>query len=308
MPIKETRNKFKNGKLSKPDFIKAMYQNHHSCLFDYSEFLKETNISSIEILDDEVIMTSRDKGVKIICPREDFRVAPVEALNFLDYEPVDSNMMMRLISSDANIIDIGANMGWYAINFAKTFPQSKIFAFEPIPKTYSFLKKNIALNKVSNITASQFGLSNEKKSLTFYLYPEGSGNASAENLSERNDAELVQCQVETLDDFVNSNQLKIDFIKCDVEGAELFSFLGAKKTIVRDKPIIFTEMLRKWAAKFNYHPNEIIKFFSSLGYQCFYANNQFLKEFFVMTDETAETNFFFLHSEKHKLLINQLLK
>jgi FkbM family methyltransferase len=308
MPINETRNKFQNGKLSKPEFIKAMYQNHHSSLFDYSEFLKETNISSIEILDDEVIMTSRDKGVKIICPKGDFRVAPVEALNFLDYEPVDSNMMMRLISSDANIIDIGANMGWYAINFAKTFPLSKIFAFEPIPQTYSFLKKNIALNKVSNITACQFGLSNEKKSLTFYLYPEGSGNASAENLSERNDAEMVQCQVEVLDDFVNSHQLKIDFIKCDVEGAELFAFLGAKKTIARDKPIIFTEMLRKWAAKFNYHPNEIIKFLNSLGYKCFYANNQFLKEFFVMTDETAETNFFFLHSEKHKLLINQLLK
>lgn len=104
------------------------------------------------------------------------------------------------------------------------------------------------------------------------------------------------------------NQLHVDFIKCDVEGAELLAFQGAKETLQRDKPIVFTEMLRKWAAKFNYHPNEIIMLFSTFGYRCFYADGEALKELLVMTDETLETNFFFLHCEKHEQVINKLLK
>ena len=275
---------------------------------NYSTYLKKTNIASIEITDDAVVMTSRDKGIKMICPLGDHRVAPIEALNFLDYETIDSAMIMKLVSPNDCVVDIGANMGWYSINIAKTFPSCKVHAFEPIPKTYAYLEKNIKLNQMGNIFPHHFGLSSESKDLTFYFYPEGSGNASSANLSERKDAELVTCHVKKLDDFVNINKLHVDFIKCDVEGAELFVYQGAMMTLQRCKPVVFTEMLRKWAAKFNYHPNDIIDLFASLGYRCFYADNSILKELFVMTDETIYTNFFFLHSEKHAEQINNLLQ
>lgn len=69
---------------------------------------------------------------------------------------------------------------------------------------------------------------------------------------------------------------------------------GALKTLKQDQPVVFTEMLRKWAAKFNYHPNEVIALFTSLGYECFYASiDGTLLDFNEMTDETKETNFFF---------------
>jgi hypothetical protein len=64
--------------------------------------------------------------------------------------------------------------------------------------------------------------------------------------------------------FVAKNNAKVDFIKCDVEGAELFVYQGAKATLMQQKPIVFTEMLRKWAAKFDYHPNDIIALFDEL--------------------------------------------
>jgi FkbM family methyltransferase len=307
MKLADTRNEFLNGKITKPDFIKEMYQRHHTHLFDFANYLKQTIISKIEIIDDCVIMSSRENEVKMICPLGDYRVAPIEALNFLDYESIDSAMIFRLVSSEDTVIDIGANMGWYSINIAKKFPLTDIHAFEPIPKTYSFLEQNIKLNAVNNIASYHFGLSNESKDLTFYFYPEGSGNASSANLSERTDAELVTCHVERLDDFVNSNNLHVDFIKCDVEGAELFAFQGAIETLKNDKPIVFTEMLRKWAAKFNYHPNEIISLFSSLGYRCFVANDNNLHEFFEMDESTIETNFFFLHSDNHASQISALL-
>jgi FkbM family methyltransferase len=306
MSILKTRDSFLNGEISKPDFIRLMYELHHAKLFEYTAYLKKTNIKSIEILDDELVMTSRDNGVKIICPLGDHRVAPIETLNFLDYETQDSAMIMQLVQATDTVIDIGANMGWYSINIAKKYPSSSVHAFEPIPKTYSFLRKNTLLNEISNVKILNFGLSNEAKDITFYFYPEGGVNASSANLSERADAELITCHVERLDDYVNQTSINVDFIKCDVEGAELFAFEGATETLQRDKPIVFTEMLRKWAAKFNYHPNEIISLFAELGYRCFTVADSKLVEFSLMDENTRQTNFFFLHKEKHHNQIQAL--
>jgi len=125
--------------------------------------------------------------------------------------------------------------------------------------------------------------------------------SSMANLREDQDTVTEECVVKKLDDFVSSTPSlkRIDFIKCDVEGAELFVFKGALETMKKDKPIIFTEMLRKWASKFNYHPNQIINLLKDLGYGCFVPHNGRMKEIVEMDENTVETNFFFLHGEKH---------
>ena len=97
--------------------------------------------------------------------------------------------------------------------------------------------------------------------------------------------------------------MTVDFIKCDVEGAELLVFKGGLNTIKRDKPIIFSEILRKWSAMFNYDPNEIFDLFKSEGYLAFTVNTNVLLPFCRMDESTVETNFFFLHAEKHRDLI-----
>jgi FkbM family methyltransferase len=304
--LQKIREQHLAGEISKPEYIEKMYQMHHAQLFEYAKYLAQTDVNSIQIRDNAVVMTSRKYGISMQCPEGDHRVAPIESLNFLSYEEKDTNMILKLVPKRAVVFDVGANMGWYSLLIARHVTDSQIHAFEPIPKTYSSLARNIELNHANNVTAHHFGLSSERKDITFYFYPEGSGNASSANLSERTDAELVTCHVERLDDFVRDNKLHVDFIKCDVEGAELFAFQGATETIQRDKPIVFTEMLRKWAAKFNYHPNEILSLFSSFGYKCFYAQENSLKELVEMTDETIETNFFFLHAKKHHHIINEL--
>ncbi len=95
----------------------------------------------------------------------------------------------------------------------------------------------------------------------------------------------------------------VDFIKCDVEGAELNVFRGGLKSIAKHKPIIFTEMLRKWSARYGYHPNAIIDLFHSNGYRCFVINQKMLSKVTKIDDDTVETNFFFLHKDKHASLI-----
>ena len=85
-----------------------------------------------------------------------------------------------------------------------------------------------------------------------------------------------------------------DLIKCDVEGGELKTFLGARNTLAEHRPVVFTEMLRKWAARFHYHPNDLIAFFATLDYVCYRIENGALTPMPHMTDDTAETNFFFI--------------
>jgi FkbM family methyltransferase len=303
--IKKTVTDYLNGKTEKPSYIKLMYEQHHARLFEYAAYMKETNIQKIEIEDDNVIMTSRDRGVRMNCSTGDFRIAPIETLNFFDYEKLESNMMENLLSDGDTLFDIGANIGWYSINLGISRRASKIHAFEPIPETYLQLQKNISLNPCVNINAHNFGFSNEEGEFPFFYYSEGSGNASSANLTERDDVISVTCKVRTLDDFVKEARLKVDFIKCDVEGAELLVFKGGINTILRDKPIIFSEILRKWSAKFSYNPNEIFDLFRNQGYQAFTVTDQYLTEFFTMDEYTVQTNFFFLHTEKHKVLLDR---
>lgn len=307
--MSSTQESFINGACSKPDYINEMYDDFHSQLFTYAEWLAGTNVERIEISDGKVVMTSRDNGVKIVCPKFDKRVAPVEILNFGEYELVDSNMILELVEPGSCVLDIGANMGWYALNIAKLQPDTTVHAFEPLLSTYAALTENVRMNALSNIHTYNFGFSSKKQDLEFFFYPEGSGNASSANLSDRDDVQMVICHVEVLDEALTELKLpKVDFIKCDVEGAELFVFKGGLRTLAQDKPVVFTEMLRKWAAKFDYHPNEIIDLFVSLGYQCFTASvDKKLHKFGHMDEKTQETNFFFLHEEQHAAVIKRLL-
>lgn len=303
MNLIEIKERFASGEISKPDYIDRMHELHQG-LFTYSRAIRGTDIAKIEITDDTVTMTARGSGIRIVCDKDDKRIAPIEIINFDSYEKDEYSMIMKLIGANDVILDIGANIGWYSINIATTYPSSRIYAFEPIPKTFGYLARNIALNDIKNVRAGNFGLSNQEGDLTFYYYPEGSGNASSANLTGAGNVDQIKCRVITLDQFVATEKLEVNFIKCDVEGAELMVFQGALATLGRCKPAVFTEMLRKWSAKFGYHPNEIIKLFSDLGYRCFTVKGDRLVECPAMDEQTRETNFFFLQ-EAHIARIEQ---
>lgn len=302
--MQELKRDLQLDKISKPEYIKKMHRIHER-LFEYAEFIKDTDIASIQITDNGVMMTSRKSGIKMLCDEDDERQTPVEILNFGEYETEEMDFILNYIRKnnckDFTFVDIGGNIGWYSVNIAKAFPDIRIYTFEPIPRTYSYLQENLRLNRIGNVVANNLGIADEDKELTFYYYREGSGNASLSNLSERDDTEKVKVRVTRLDDFVKKNKIPVHFIKCDVEGAELFVFRGAANTLKKYKPVVLTEMLRKWAAKFNYHPNDLILFFRKLGYECFTISGKHLKPFIKMDEYTLETNFIFIHPDTVKI-------
>lgn len=307
MSLKDIKSKYSEGKISKPEYINKMHEIHRT-LFEYADWLKSNDVCKIEIASGEVFMTTRYEGVEypngfpvFVCDRDDQRIAPIEIINFGSYEKDEFLMMNKLMPSAGTFLDIGANIGFYSTHLAKIHPQLSIHSFEPLPKTYSYLKKHVELNNCEKVNLHNFGCSDKNGEFTYYYYSAGSGNASMAKLSDQTGVQEIQCKVRKLDEVVSEQKLKVDFIKCDVEGAELFVFKGGLETIKRDRPIVFTEILRKWSAKFNYNPNEIFELFYSLGYKAFVTSGKSLKPFTQMDEETIETNFFFIPEEKTNL-------
>lgn len=293
---------YQSGRLDKADYVRAMYE-RHEVLLDYAYHLSSTNLAEVRIKPGEVTATFKEPPITMVCPAADTRIAPIEAFNFGDYESAEIQLVHRLVGllggNSVRLLDIGANAGFYSLALASWFPDISGAAFEPIPSTYSHLMRNLGLNGVTRILARNLGLSDKVGELVFYTYPSQSGSSSMTRNVDAADVQEVRCPVTTLDAYITEHQQGADFIKCDVEGAELFVFKGGTEVLRRDRPVIFTEMLRKWCAQYKYHPNDIIGYLAVLGYGCHIVRDNRLAPCPRVTDDTKETNFIFLHREQH---------
>lgn len=303
MNIIELQQKYADGNISKQDYITHMYRHHHT-LYDYSNYIKKTDISKIEILEDGVYMTHRKLGIKMKCIPNDLRIAPIETLNFLSYESAELKSILQFIKPSPVVLDIGANIGWYSLVLGRLFPDSEIHAIEPSEKMFESLQLHISINDAKNIRPHKLGMSENSGECTFFEIPNNSVNSSMVNLTDDPAAKSQIVTVKTVDDFCAENNItKVDFIKCDVEGAELLVLKGAIETL-KKKPLVFCEMVRKWSIKFNYHPNEIIEFMKKFGYEeCYAISEKGLRLIGEMDDLTVETNFLFVPSSENNLLL-----
>jgi len=305
MKLNDLYASYKAGEREKHDYITAMHAKHQ-CLFDYHDYIQDTEIESIHIENAQIYVIMKNTGIKLFLDRYDSRFIPIEILNFKQFDPVERTLVFQMARQSKTVLDIGANIGWYSLNFSYLDNVNTIHSFEPIPWTFDYLTRHIDLNQVTKVTANNFALSNQNGQAEFYWNVKETGSSSMKNVQDREDSKRTTCKLAKLDDYVFQNNLSVDMIKCDVEGSELFVFQGATKTLARDKPFIFTEMLRKWAAKFDYHPNDIIRLLTDLGYQCYAYENATLRHFKEVTDDTQATNFFFIHPDNQQQLTTQL--
>ncbi|MDD4347480.1 MAG: FkbM family methyltransferase [Opitutales bacterium] len=300
------RRQFVDGEIDKQTYIFSIYK-YHELLHDYCNIISNTNISSIQILSDAVIVGLKDPEIQLIAPEGEWRTAAIESVNFGNYEASEIRLIRSIVQSMGSeirgFVDVGANAGFYSLAIAKLFPKVKVYSFEPVPQTFELLTRNIKINGLSDIVAFPLGLSDEPGKFTFHTYPSHSVAASRERLLDSVVSKTVSCDLDTMDHAVSLNSIPVDFIKCDVEGGELFVFKGGYETIKNNLPVVFSEMLRKWCHKFNYHPNDIIMFFSDLGYDCFAIGECGLTKCPVVDDYTKETNYIFFHRKKHSSLI-----
>lgn len=277
-------------------------------LLEISDFLNKNEENySIEINKNDIILTCGNCKILFDFTQTVCRAESV----LLKTEEEDWNFLQNFITDESVVFDIGANVGWFSINVSKLFPKSQIYAFEPLPSTFAWMKKNLDLNNTC-VNIYNVGLSDTNKKEIFYLPAESEaaslkpiddefytqeGNVGQKDIKKIQ--EEVECQIRSIDDFTSEHKIeKCDFMKIDVEGNELFTLRGGGIFISKTKPVIYCEMLRKHAKRFGYHPNEIIDFMKTIDYGCYEITNEKLAPFDTMTDETDQTNFFFIPNSK----------
>jgi FkbM family methyltransferase len=169
-------------------------------------------------------------------------------------------------------VDVGANQGEFALFAAHKARKGKVLAFEPVTKNRNLLLENIRLNAFSNLEVFPFGLSDQKGSLPVYtslatevfhghheglstLYPSEIRNVQEELIS-----------LEVFDNCFQGTPPHVDFVKIDVEGAELFVLRGMKAMLERDKPELLIEINEETFNSAGYATDDVVQLLSGYGY------------------------------------------
>ncbi len=157
----------------------------------------------------------------------------LETFSHDDYEPATSNAVKKLVKPGMNVINIGANIGYFTLLIARqTGPQGKVISFEPSSHTAKFLQQNIEANGYKNVETHSKAVSNKSGMADFWVGG-SSTHSFVSELKTQNYPQLTKMQVETvtLDDFLKNRDIRIDFIMMDAEGSEKYILEGMKKTL-----------------------------------------------------------------------------
>lgn len=155
-------------------------------------------------------------------------------------------LYLELLKNTAVVFDIGANTGIFALLAAIDSPSRQVHAFEPAPKIFDYLQKNVATNKLTNLKPVCGALTDYDGDIELYIPRSIMLPTSSSTLKGFRKAQAtITVPALTLDAYVANNQIaQVDLLKIDTEGTEPKVLEGAKHTLERDKPIIICEVLK----------------------------------------------------------------
>lgn len=183
-------------------------------------------------------------------------------------------LLQKELKKGMVMYDIGGNIGEMALFCAHHLgPDAKIYSFEPLDETYEVLQENIKLNEYENrIKAFNIALSDKNGEADLFAATEhndlGSFEDGSHTLYATDDRSvfLQKIKMETLDS--KQNELpKPDFIKLDVEGAELFALKGAAETLKKYHPKILLEFNKGTFEAAGYSQQDVLDFLGQFNYK-----------------------------------------
>lgn len=185
----------------------------------------------------------------------------------LTCEPNEQDVMRRLIRPGDVVFDIGAHIGLHLVLLSQLVgSDGRVFAFEPNPAVLPALKQTIG--DLTNAELFCHALSDKSGSSELFV-PADQSMASLTNWTKgvaKSKTRVVPCSIHTLDEMIaNSSLTRPDFIKCDVEGAELLVFNGAQNVLNNPSaPIIMFEVNELATSSFGYSAISTMDFLRSL--------------------------------------------
>lgn len=143
------------------------------------------------------------------------------------------------------IADVGANMGYYSLFFARYLhPDSQIFAFEPSVSILDVVKKNLSANNVKNVTLLNEACYDKTGEVTFYIgWHHHKSSVVADWSDNRTRGERTTVKAISLNDFFYDGKKESlpDLIKMDIEGGGVYALQGCDRCIAEKRPFIIIE-------------------------------------------------------------------
>jgi len=238
------------------------------------------------------------------------------------YEPwLDKFLKGVLNIPDAVVVDVGVNIGQTLLKIASFKDDVTYFGFEPNPTCYAYSRRLIQKNKLEKYKLFPVGLSERFQLLSLVGDNDYAGGASIiknfRNNRDRYKNEQTVAVAEGDKALTEEAIEKIDFIKVDVEGAELEVMKGFKNTLAKYRPLVMLEILPVYnettenGKQRKSRQEELLELMKSYGYQVFLIDEEKpslirISEIPVHSD-MGKTNYFFIPFEREQHYLSSLV-
>jgi FkbM family methyltransferase len=193
-------------------------------------------------------------------------------------EPREVAWFRRFVPPGGVVIDVGANIGQYTLMAAQLAgPSGHVFAFEPDPLNAAALQRSIERNGFADrVELLRIAVAGRSGEAVLELQSDRTRSRLCPNKSVgslRPAATLVRTLA--LDDFADDRELdRLDFLKIDVEGADIDVLRGAERVIWRLQPTLMVEYEPDWLLAYGERPEALPAFVKSLGYGYQFVNSR----------------------------------
>ncbi len=190
----------------------------------------------------------------------------------------------HFLNEKDTFFDIGTNIGTYTV-IASGVCNATTYAFEPIPKTFNSLKKNIELNNLQNkVIALNIGLADINSFLDFTTGLDAKNHIVTTSKS----VETIKVAVKKLDEFKQNTPA---LIKADVEGYEEFILKGADEILKQESLKAIIIEVNREGERYSISKNSIHEILTSYGF-CMYGYKPFARELINIEKATSDNRIY----------------
>lgn len=214
----------------------------------------------------------RNWGVRMFLPPEWRGIAKL-AFVFRERYERELLLLQKLLSPGMTFVDAGACYGIYTLAASKIVGSAgSVLAFEPAPRAFRILQKNVSLNSLPNVTAYSLALTTSSGKALLYRHPNVGCDSLGKDDSFTSTSEVIA--TESLDSVLGKTLVsRVDVIKIDVQGAEEWVLRGATEVLNSNHPVVIFEVYPPCAAPLHLSPRGAWDFLASLGYEFFVADS-----------------------------------
>ncbi len=171
------------------------------------------------------------------------------------HEPVATKLFSDYIHEDSQVLDIGSHLGYFTCIAGKLASNGTVNAFEVDPKCSSLIKKNIEINNLKNVTINNLAVSDKSEIIRIPIEDKPNPGLVINSGSQ---GSYIEVNSIGIDNFIKERNIKPDFIKIDVEGAEWNVLKGMKKLLNSDNLVMLIEI----------HADKLRKYFNADYKEC----------------------------------------